>query len=255
MCQARIIRGAQHVGARRDDVRNFVKAHCGRSVGIFEREESSKSTALIEFGKSDQVNATHRAQQGQRPITNVDRSKRMARGVIGDTPFEGRSDVGDTEYVDEEFSEFKDFWCEFLARSHESIVEFVGGDVGPKVTHRARARTRWHDDDVGVLEGINDLSGQTESFWSVASVEMHLTAARLGFDEVDLVPKSFEDGDDRATGVGVEDIIHARHEERDAHVAPFWIAELQRVYGGQYSQREIEERSECYIVQHLLLFF
>ena len=107
-----------------------------------------------------------------------------------------------TVYVDDNFhymdeseryklGEFEDLRREFLARAYETLVAFVCCDVAPQMAHRAGAGSRGHNDDVRFLERIDDFSRQTQPFWAVASVEMHLPTARLGFNEIDLMAKAF----------------------------------------------------------------
>ena len=55
---------------------------------------------------------------------------------------------------------------------------------------------------------------------SIARIEVHLTATRLGLDVVDFVTEPLQNGHDRLAGLGVQHVIHAGHEERYSHRYP-----------------------------------
>jgi hypothetical protein len=71
-----------------------------------------------------------------------------------------------------------------------------------------------------VLERVDGLSCERKSLQTVARVQVHLSAARLGLNKIDLVTETLKHRDDRATGVGIENVVHTGDEQGYAHDTP-----------------------------------
>ena len=212
-----VARGADFGARLRNGVHLFVQ-HGGGDFGVLDGEGAAEAAALIGIGEFDESEALDGFEQALRLVADVERAQGVAGGVDGDGVGVRGADIGNAEFVDEEFGELEDaredggdFGFEARFGRHFRVVVADHGDAGGG----GRA------DHFGVPEDFKEVLHDADGFRAVAGVVVHLAAAGLGLTELDGVAEAFEDGDDGFTGFGEESVVVAGNEERDQHVK-YW---------------------------------
>lgn len=91
----------------------------------------------------------------------------------------GRTDVGDTEDVDEKFGEFLDGGRDLLDVGLQLHICCADSDVTMLVAHRADAGTRRRDNGVVPGEGSSKVADRRNGGVEVAGIGEHLPATGL----------------------------------------------------------------------------
>ena len=100
--QAGGVTGRHHVGTRAPNSVDLVGQHGGGGVGVLQTERAPEPAARLGFGELDEVQATHGAEECQRPVSHAQHPQAVAGRVVGDPVGKVGTDIGDAEDVDDE---------------------------------------------------------------------------------------------------------------------------------------------------------
>ena len=100
--EARAVSRRAHLGLGAEHVRDLVREHGGRHVGVLHRERAAKAAALLRLAELDEVDAAHRAQQAQRGVAHTQNTQRVAGGVVGHAVRVVGADVLEAETLHQE---------------------------------------------------------------------------------------------------------------------------------------------------------
>lgn len=136
----------------------------------------------------------------------------MAGGMEGDWMREECADVGDSEFINEQFGKFEDAREQFVHFLDEFGVGGVRGHHREVFTNHGHAGGGGDADDLRAEKDFQKMAHERERFFLVSGVVVHLPAAGLGFAELDGVAEAFEDGNDGFSGLGEESVVVAGDE-------------------------------------------
>jgi len=177
----------------------LVGEHRARGIGVLDRERTAEAATLIGVGELDQLEVAHVPEQALWSVADPRHAKRVARRVVRNPCRERRPDVVDAELRDEELRQLED-----VLQPHEL----------PHVTNAGR---RGSDHRLALLEERPKAATESLGVTSIATVQVHLAAARLLGREHDLVTEPLQHLDRRAPGLGKQRVADAGDEQRDPH--------------------------------------
>ena len=84
------------------DSRRLVVDHLGRDLGVLHAEGAAEAAAGVGFLGLDELEPADRAEQPAGLLLEAELAQGVAAVVVGDLVREGRAEIGDAEFVDEE---------------------------------------------------------------------------------------------------------------------------------------------------------
>lgn len=179
MRKTRIIAGNKDFRSSITRCSGLVRPHCHRSICVLYREDSTEPAALLCVRQLDEVDVAHRGEKLQWAVTNPQHPQGMTSRVVSDAMRKGRTDVGDTEDVDEKFGQFIDGGRDLLDVGLQLHICRARRDVSMLVAHRADAGTRRRDHGVVPGEGSSEIADRRHSGVGIAGIGEHLPATGL----------------------------------------------------------------------------
>jgi hypothetical protein len=216
------VRRDENLGAGLPDVTHLVGAHGDGHVGVLDRERAPEAAALLGVRQVDQGEPADGAEQPVRAVAQHDAAAGVAGGVVGDRVREVGPDVLDSEAVDEELAEVVDPRRDLLDVSGQARVSYLVGQLRELVADRPHAGGRRRDDGVVAGEGAQEAAHHRRRLFAVATVDVHLAAARLADREVDRHPEPLEQAHGGPAGIGEHRVVQTRDEQGDFHGALSW---------------------------------
>ena len=135
--QAGGIGGAERFSAGIQHTAGLVAEHGQRGIGVLDGEGAAKPATFLRIGQFHQINASHRAQQTQRRIAEMQHTQAVAGWVVCHAMRIVSSDILDAQPVDQKLTQLIDAWREGAYRRDQRGITAVSRSLGIQLAHHA----------------------------------------------------------------------------------------------------------------------